>query len=183
MAKEKSESQKPKSYREQLGHIAYEDPGIDCQHPDAQRTNMPAKQEFKDECDINNIVASYFDGDMPTHLSTLQAGYGDFTKIQDYAQAQNLIKDAQNAFNAYPAEIRKRFNNDPGEMIKFLEDNKNNKEAVELGLKTAREQNKAEQTLKQIRDEIRDLRNQTAGKDNLPDGKRESKTPAAPKST
>ena len=46
----------------------------------------------------------------------------------------NQIVAAQEAFNGLPAAVRKRFGNDPGQMLDFLDDPQNASEAVKLGL-------------------------------------------------
>lgn len=43
--------------------------------------------------------------------------------------------EAENSFNMLPSEIRNRFQNDPGQLIGYLSDEKNNEEAYKLGLK------------------------------------------------
>ena len=59
---------------------------------------------------------------------------GDFSGIGDYHTALNRVIAAQDEFEALPAQIRARFNNDPAELIEFLEDDKNRPEAETLGL-------------------------------------------------
>ena len=50
------------------------------------------------------------------------------------------ITQAELAFNDLSSDIRAKFHNDPGKLIDFLSDEKNNKEAIELGLKIERKQ-------------------------------------------
>lgn len=45
-----------------------------------------------------------------------------------------LMAQAQQNFMLLPAEIRERFNNDPGRLIAFLEDDRNKNEAIKLGI-------------------------------------------------
>jgi len=101
--------------------------GLACEEPSL------AQQHFKDECDINNILRQFnVTGLLPE--SPLSPRYGDFTGIGDYHTALNRVIAAQDEFEALPAQIRARFNNDPAELISFLEDDKNRPEAEELGL-------------------------------------------------
>lgn len=91
------------------------------------------QQNFKDECDINNIVDRWLrTGETPVSDSSPQ--YGDFTGITDYHSAMNKVIDARKRFNDLPADIRKRFNYDPGELLDFVNNPDNEKESVELGL-------------------------------------------------
>jgi phage internal scaffolding protein len=101
--------------------------GLACEEPSL------AQQHFKDECDINNILRQFnITGLLPE--SPLSPRYGDFTGIGDYHTALNRVIAAQDEFEALPAQIRARFNNDPAELIEFLEDDKNRPEAEILGL-------------------------------------------------
>ena len=46
----------------------------------------------------------------------------------------NRVIAAQDEFEALPAQIRARFDNDPAKLIEFLENSENRPEAEELGL-------------------------------------------------
>ena len=101
--------------------------GLACEEPSL------AQQHHKDECDINNILRQFnITGLLPE--SPLSPRYGDFTGIGDYHTALNRVIAAQDEFEALPAQIRARFNNDPAELIEFLEDDNNRPEAESLGL-------------------------------------------------
>lgn len=99
------------------------------------RNTLPdkAQQQFKQECDINNIIARYKKtGHLPA--SGRIGRYIDCTQIPDYQQALNTIHQANSAFMELPAKLRLRFDNDPGELLKFLENPENYQEGVDLGL-------------------------------------------------
>jgi phage internal scaffolding protein len=105
--------------------------GLHCE--DATLT----QQHFKDETDINNILRQFnITGLLPQ--SPLSPRYGDFTGISDYQTALNAVIAAESEFDGLPAEIRARFNNNPEELINFLENDKNYDEAVKLGLVNAK---------------------------------------------
>lgn len=93
-----------------------------------------AQQQFKDECDINNIMKKYSTTGEFTHLTSKEGVYADFSQITDYRDMLDTVIYAQDAFNALPAEMRKRFDNDPGKLLEFIQDNKNYDEGVKLGL-------------------------------------------------
>lgn len=96
------------------------------------------KQSFKDECDINTILLKYQKtGFMDPAMVRARGSFGDFTSYDDYHSSLNQILEAQDAFEALPSSMRKRFGNDPGELLAFLEDPANNEEAVKLGLRQA----------------------------------------------
>lgn len=106
------------------------DPVVDCQAADDGMTH----QSFQDECDINKIMKRYQDTGMIEHVREISTNYGDFSNVDDYQTALNKVISAQESFDALPAEIRKRFKNDPAELIDFMNDPKNAQEAVQLGL-------------------------------------------------
>ena len=101
--------------------------GLACEEPSL------AQQHFKDECDINNILRQFnITGLLPE--SPLSPRYGDFSGIGDYHTALNRVIAAQDEFEALPAQIRARFDNDPSKLIEFLDDDNNRPEAEALGL-------------------------------------------------
>lgn len=93
-----------------------------------------AKQAFKDECDINNIIESYQTTGLCTHVTSKSPLYGDFSNVPDYQAAQDTLILAQEQFDALPAKVRKRFDNDPARMLEFMQDESNRDEAIALGL-------------------------------------------------
>lgn len=91
------------------------------------------QQHFKDECDINNLMERYVKtGTMPQIVADFQ--YGDYTEVPDYRQSIEFIMHAQDQFDQLPAKIRKEFNNNPAELLDFLNDPANKDEAIRLGL-------------------------------------------------
>lgn len=108
-------------------NAASDESGLHCE--DATLT----QQHFKDECDINNILRQFnVTGLLPE--STLSPRYGDFTGITDYHSALNQVIAAEDEFMRLPANIRSRFDNDPANLIDFLEKSENKDEAIKLGL-------------------------------------------------
>jgi len=101
--------------------------GLRCE--DATRT----QQHFKDETDINNILRQFnVTGVLPQKALTPR--YGDFTGIGDYHTALNRVIAAEGEFMTLPAALRARFDNDPQELINFLDNPENLNEAIKLGL-------------------------------------------------
>lgn len=99
-----------------------------------------AKQSFKDECDINNILKTYIKTGTLDFAAKYegQAQYGDVTAI-DFQNAQFLIADARGMFAAMPSALRSRFDNDPAKFLAFVNDDRNRNEAEDLGLLKAKE--------------------------------------------
>jgi len=105
--------------------------GLACEEPTL------AQQQFKDETDINNILRQFnVTGQLPT--SPLSPRYGDFSGIVDYHSALNAVIAAEDGFMALPADIRSRFENDPEQLINFLDNPDNKQEAIKLGLVDAK---------------------------------------------
>lgn len=101
--------------------------GLECQD------ETLARQSFKEEADINTIVNRFMKtGVLPQAVNLPR--YGDFSEAMDYHSALNLIMQADDAFMELPAELRARFENDPGQLLEFLQDEANRPEAEKLGL-------------------------------------------------
>ena len=101
--------------------------GLACEEPSL------TQQHFKDETDINNILRQFnVTGMLPE--APLSPRYGDFTGIVDYHSALNAVIAAEDDFMTLPAQLRARFENDPAQLIDFLDDENNRSEAVKLGL-------------------------------------------------
>lgn len=90
------------------------------------------KQSFRDECDINRIMKRYAQsGTLPPGLP---GTYGDFTGPGELLDAYELVKNAEEQFNALPSALRERFHNKPAEFLAFVGQEKNREEAEKLGL-------------------------------------------------
>lgn len=93
-----------------------------------------AKQEFKDECDINTIMRKYRQTGLFEHVNRYQGSYGDLGEPCDFQTAQNIIIEAREAFESLPAVMRKRFDNNPHDFLEFVHDPANKAEMIEMGL-------------------------------------------------
>jgi phage internal scaffolding protein len=67
-------------------------------------------------------------------VNTSEALYPDFSDAVDYHTALNQIIASEREFDLLPSNIRKRFDNDPANLVYFMQDKKNYDEAVKLGL-------------------------------------------------
>lgn len=104
---------------------------LDCQD------ESKAIQSMEEESNINTIVRRFgISGELPGGFDMPQSG--DFTGIPDFHTAMNLVRKAQEEFVRVPAEVRARFNNDPGRFMEFFDDPANYDEALRLGLVNAR---------------------------------------------
>lgn len=101
--------------------------GLRCR--DASR----ARQEFKEECDINTIAERFhLTGEMPENVPMVLQG--DFTNVTDFRSAMDVVVQAREAFDAMPAKVRSRFDNDPQKFLEFTSNVDNFDEAAKLGL-------------------------------------------------
>lgn len=91
------------------------------------------KQAFKDECDVNTIMARYAaTGELP-NINALPPQYLDVTEM-DFQYHQNFLIEAQNLFNQLPSSIRSRFENSPGQFLDFVSNPDNRPELTKMGL-------------------------------------------------
>lgn len=105
------------------------------------------KQSFKDECDVNKIVAAFdVSGVMPVGQTggTVTPQFGDFASIPDLAGVYAAIDKAKSDFDVMPLEIRERFNYNPELFLSFVNNPKNLDEMIRLGIAVKREEPKPE---------------------------------------
>lgn len=87
------------------------------------------KQSFKDETDVNLIIAKHTRMGTLSHLEQWGGQYGDFTGF-DFQEAQNQIARANTMFEQLPASVRNKFKNDPSKFLEFV-DNEENRDNLE----------------------------------------------------
>lgn len=92
------------------------------------------KQSFREQVNINSIMAKFNKTGMINHLNRTQPFYGDVSGIVSYQESLNIVKNAEDLFMGMSAEIRSKFANDPANMIAFLNDPANRDEAIKLGM-------------------------------------------------
>lgn len=111
-----------------VGRFVYaRKPGIAFTQP------SKAVQSEKNNVDINTIVKRYKKTGLLPVLDRKQL-YGDFSNSEDFLTLQNKIANVRSDFERLPSAMRERFSNDPGQLIDFLADPANVKEAVEMKL-------------------------------------------------
>lgn len=108
-----------------------------CQRPGKRDENgdpiYKTEQAHKDQCDINKIIRKYDRDGIITHIQKFEGQFGDMTGL-DFRLAYEKIFNAKDLFNKLPSKIRKRFMNNPEELLKFMEDPNNRQEAINLNL-------------------------------------------------
>lgn len=93
-----------------------------------------AKQSFKKECDINEIMKKFEAGQVVGHVNRYRGRYEDLPAGVDFQAALNIVADAREAFADLPSKIRTRFRNDAGYYLEFVSNPVNLPELRELGL-------------------------------------------------
>ncbi len=92
------------------------------------------QQNFRDETNINLILAKYAKTGLLDHVNKYGGQYADMPDQDDYQGAMNLVMEAQSMFEELPSGIRAKFENDPGQFLDFVDDPLNRDEAIEMGL-------------------------------------------------
>lgn len=120
---------KPMKYKNRKGQVLDNWPSTDF-----SKDKGVTVQADRDDADINKIIARFQkSGQLPPTLRG-EPFYGDVSEFGDLQDSIMKIQEAQELFMQYPADLRERFENDPVQMLEFLADEGNRKEAEELGL-------------------------------------------------
>jgi len=106
------------------------------------------EQHFREECNINTILAKYQKTGAITHFAKHSPNYGDFPAI-DYREAIELVREAQSSFNELPSHVRREFDNDPASFLNFVQNPANRSRMDELGLTNSRPAGVSEKAFKQ----------------------------------
>ena len=98
-------------------------------------------QRFRDETDVNMILARYrVTGDkvvlglQPSGEPIRPPQYGDFSEVGTYQECLEVVMNAQEQFDALPAAVRKEVGNTPEGMLQFISNPDNYDRGVELGI-------------------------------------------------
>jgi len=136
-------------------------------------TTLDARTEqcHRDECDINKIIAKYDRTGVLTHVNDFEARYEDLTGL-DYQTMLNTVANANSMFEGLPSEIRNQFANDPAKFISFMDDENNNEQMYEMGLK----QRPIPEQIGSESDPISNGNEQPQSGENAPQAKEASKT-------
>lgn len=92
------------------------------------------QQHMKDETDIRKIIDKYDRTGLIGHVQRGVAQYGDFSEINEYREALDIIANANATFAELPAVIREKFANDAGAFLEFATNPENLEEMQVMGL-------------------------------------------------
>jgi phage internal scaffolding protein len=95
------------------------------------------QQHFQPETDIKNIIKKHDRTGIIQHVARGVAQYGDYSEVNEYREALDMVNSANASFMELPAEIRAMFENNAGAFFEFATNPANADEMVQLGLKEA----------------------------------------------
>lgn len=100
------------------------------------REKSMCRQEFAEECDINNIMRGYDIQDIGALMRQgLDPVYVDWTAMPStLMEFMHLQQSAEEAFMTLPAVVRKEFDNDPIAFCDYASDSANIEKMREWGL-------------------------------------------------
>lgn len=122
---------------------------------DGDEAISKTQQQFKDSTDVNLIMKKYrsMDRAILEHGRGASGVFGDFSSFGSYQDALDKVTRMRETFMDMPSDLRNRFGNDPEQLVKFLDDPKNDEESIKLGLRV-----KPEVKVDPLVDEIKGLR-------------------------
>lgn len=93
-------------------------------------------QSEKDNCDINVIMTRYATCGTPLPYRTdgVEPVYADVSELGDYMENYQRCKQAEEMFNSLPSALRKELDNNPANLLPFIQDEKNKERCYEYGL-------------------------------------------------
>lgn len=92
------------------------------------------RQEFAEECDINTIMERYERSGVVSHVNRAEPVFLDTTLYKGLQASMDAFKEAEMAFLALPAKVRREFDNDPQKFVDYAVDPTNVEQMREWGL-------------------------------------------------
>lgn len=90
------------------------------------------KQEFAQECDINNIMSRYLKTGIIEHVRDGAPQFLEASPLE-FQEAMQIVAQAETLFEELPSSIRSRFENDATKLLEFVHDPANVAESVAMG--------------------------------------------------
>lgn len=92
------------------------------------------QQQFTDEQNVNTIMKKYArTGIIGTGLGTRTPQFGNYEN-QSFHEMETKLAQSVETFQNLPSAVRKRFDNNVGNLLDFIDDKSNYDEAVKMGL-------------------------------------------------
>jgi phage internal scaffolding protein len=97
------------------------------------------QQSHAAAADVRNIIKQYDRTGLIANVNKGIAQYGDYSEINEYSEALNMVRNANENFETLPSHIREQFNNNAGLFFEFATNPKNKEKMIEMGLAKAPE--------------------------------------------
>jgi phage internal scaffolding protein len=95
------------------------------------------QQSHAQAADVRNIIKQYDRTGLIANVNKGIAQYGDYSEINEYQEALNMVIEANESFAELPSHIREQFNNNAGAFFEFATNPQNEEKMIELGLAKA----------------------------------------------
>lgn len=92
------------------------------------------KQADMEKCDLRYQLARFSKTGLMGNLRSDNPIEGDFSDLPNIIDVQNRLIDLQEQFYSLPARLRSMFDNDPLQLVEWLQKEENYEEAVKYGL-------------------------------------------------
>lgn len=102
--------------------------------PKPEHEQSRTEQHHRDLVDINQITRRWMAGTPPSSLRQTPPTYADYSSVGEFQDQMNRLAEAKSQFEHLDPELRSRFQNDVTNVVSFLENPENHKEAREIGL-------------------------------------------------
>ena len=100
--------------------------------PKGKYADGMTKQSFKDQTDINKIMAKAQKTGTISHLAKYEPMYGDFSDVDDLLTAHSRLERAEEIFSELPSEVRREFGQSWSKFFRFVNDPANRDRLKEL---------------------------------------------------
>ncbi len=95
------------------------------------------QQSHATAADVRNIIKQYDRTGLIANVNKGIAQYGDYSEINEFSEAQQIVAKAKESFAELPSHIREQFNNNAGLFFEFATNPKNKEEMIRMGLAKA----------------------------------------------
>jgi phage internal scaffolding protein len=95
------------------------------------------QQSHAAAADVRNIIKQYDRTGLIANVQKGVAQYGDYSEINEYSEALNMVREANENFAELPSHIREQFSNNAGIFFEFATNPKNKEKMIEMGLSKA----------------------------------------------
>ncbi len=98
--------------------------------PEKKYDDGRTKQSFKDETDINKIMARFAKTGTISHVAQFEGVYADYSDF-DFHEQQRQLTAGREIFDQLPAEVRREFAQSPQDFFNFVNDPANKDDLLE----------------------------------------------------